>query len=90
MSYELPDWKGRHRAYLTEPEVKEIVEAWRSGRLVDREAINPLKKMVDEQVLDDGLWFTAASAPEAYLQQELRQLHTLIETSWLGIGDTDE
>lgn len=38
-----------------------------------------LKKIVDEQADDDGLWFKAQTAPEAYLQQELRRLHRAIE-----------
>ena len=36
-------------------------------------------EMVDEQALDDGLWFVAETAAEAYLQQELRALHACIE-----------
>lgn len=35
--------------------------------------------MVDEQAEDEGLWFQAKTAPEAYLQQELRKLHRCIE-----------
>ena len=38
-----------------------------------------IKKIVDEQAEDEGLWFLSATAPEAYLQQELRRLHTEIE-----------
>ena len=38
-----------------------------------------LKHLVDEQAEDEGLWFLAATAPEAYLQQELRRLHAAIE-----------
>lgn len=38
-----------------------------------------LQKLVDEQAEDDGLWFCAKTAPEAYLQQELRKLHAAIE-----------
>ena len=37
---ELPNWNDRRHATLTEPEVKEIVESWRSGQLVDSEAID--------------------------------------------------
>ena len=40
MNYDLANWEERRHATLTEPEVKEIVESWRSGRLVDREAID--------------------------------------------------
>ncbi len=38
-----------------------------------------VKKMVKEQAEDEGLWFEAQTASEAYLQQELRRLHRLIE-----------
>ena len=38
-----------------------------------------IKKLVDSQAEDDGLWFIAKTAPEAYLQQELRKLHAVIE-----------
>ena len=42
-------------------------------------------ELVKQQAEDDGLWFEAKTAPEAYLQQELRKLHTVIE----GIGPDD-
>jgi len=35
--------------------------------------------LVEQQASDEGLWFEAVTAPEAYLQQELRKLHLLIE-----------
>lgn len=38
-----------------------------------------LQDLVSEQAADDGLWFIAETAPEAYLQQELRRLHASIE-----------
>ena len=38
-----------------------------------------LRQLVAQQAEDDGLWFNAATAPEAYLQQELRKLHAAIE-----------
>lgn len=36
-------------------------------------------ELVKKQAEDDGLWFQAQTAPEAYLQQELRRLHKVIE-----------
>lgn len=39
-------------------------------------------EVVEEQANDEGLWFVAVTAPEAYLQQELRRLHAVIE----GLG----
>ena len=38
-----------------------------------------IKKLVAEQAEDEGLWFDAETAPEAYLQHHLRALHFLIE-----------
>ncbi len=35
--------------------------------------------LVNEQAKDEGLWFQATTAPEGYLQQELRRLHELVE-----------
>ena len=37
------------------------------------------RTVVDAQAEDGGLWFLAATAPEAYLQQELRRLHAVLE-----------
>lgn len=38
-----------------------------------------IRKLVEEQANDEGLWFQARTAPEAYLQQQLRLLHEVIE-----------
>ena len=49
----------------------------RNGRLIaQRDAI---QQVVDEQAEDEGLWFRAETAAEAYLQQELRRLHAAVE-----------
>ena len=40
-----------------------------------------IMELVDAQSNDDGLWFEAGTATEAYLQQELRRLHKSIEHS---------
>ncbi len=40
---------------------------------------NELLSIVAAQALDEGLWFKAETAPEAYLQQALRKLHAVIE-----------
>ena len=40
--------------------------------------LNPIE-IVNQQAEDDGLWFKAQTAPEAYLQQELRKLHKAVE-----------
>ena len=38
-----------------------------------------IRKMVDEQAEDEGLWFRAQTASEAYLQAALRNLHEEVE-----------
>jgi len=45
----------------------------------DMETIEKIKQIVFEQAEDEGLWFDAQTAPEAYLQAELRRLHAVIE-----------
>ena len=43
-------------------------------------ALAAIRALVDRQAEDGGLWFVARTAPEAYLQQELRRLHALVES----------
>ena len=43
--------------------------------------LKAIYKKVLEQAEDEGIWFEAETAPEAYLQMELRELHDLIEMS---------
>jgi len=43
------------------------------------QALEEIRKMVDKQAEDEGIWFNAETAPEAYIQQEFRKLHGLIE-----------
>jgi hypothetical protein len=38
-----------------------------------------IKAIVDEQADDEGLWFRAETAAEAYVQAALRRLHAAIE-----------
>ena len=41
--------------------------------------VDDIREVVDQQANDEGLWCEAETAPEAYLQQELRRLHRVIE-----------
>lgn len=55
-------------------------------RMADRiveleETIAVQLALVHKQAEDEGLWFIAQTAPEAYLQQELRRLHGVIEAN---------
>ena len=47
-------------------------------------ALATAQRVVDEQANDEGLWFTARTASEAYLQRELRRLHAVIEGGTFG------
>jgi hypothetical protein len=38
-----------------------------------------VRALVIEQADDEGLWFHAETAPEAYLQEALRKLHVAAE-----------
>ena len=46
---------------------------------IPRRLIAELQDIVAMQAEDEGLWFVAQTAPEAYLQQELRKLHAAVE-----------
>lgn len=48
------------------------------------ERLKLIRQLVDIQAEDDGLWFIADSASEAYFQQRLRELHTVIESDNLA------
>jgi hypothetical protein len=41
--------------------------------------LDEIYALVAEQAEDEGLWFVAHTAPEAYLQAALRRLHAKIE-----------
>jgi len=45
-----------------------------------------LKKLAARQAEDEGIFFIAETAAEAYLQQEIRKLHALIEENELDIS----
>ncbi len=44
-----------------------------------KDKLKKIKILVDKQAEDGGLWFDAETAPEAYLQNHLRELHRIIE-----------
>ena len=52
--------------------IRRIVEG-----IVERDR-KPIREIVNQQAEDGGLWFEATTAPEAYLQQELRRLHEIV------------
>jgi hypothetical protein len=60
----------------------EDVETIRAALQSPRVPVIKILETVLEQAEDDGLWFNAKYASEAYLQQELRRLHTVIERAY--------
>lgn len=59
-----------HREYIAEA----MVEIERLNKWAER-----VRKFVESQAEDEGLWFEAKTISEVYLQHELRKLHTVIE-----------
>jgi len=45
-----------------------------------------LWELVDRQAKDEGIWFLAETVTEAYLQQELRKLHDVVERQAVAFG----
>jgi hypothetical protein len=45
----------------------------------DDEILARARALARKQADDEGLWFKAETAPEAYLQRALRHIHAVIE-----------
>lgn len=77
------------RGALEEHQIGEEFLAYSLDRLVDaitknieywtQKQMNEAPQLVIEQAEDDGLWFEAQTASEAYLQTALRALHEAVE-----------
>lgn len=75
-----PGWIDNPPGRLTAAELEDAALIWGrfgfpGGDLEPRK----IRDLVKEQIEDEGLWFKATTAPEAYLQQELRRLHCVLE-----------
>jgi len=64
---------------MTPEEKRELFDRYVHRAISAEMTIIELQEFVAKQARDDGLWFEAQTAPEAYLQQELRRLHAEIE-----------
>lgn len=53
--------------------------------MTDKETLDMIRRFISEQAEDPGLWGQAQYASEAYVQQELRRLHRVIEN---GVYET--
>lgn len=50
--------------------------------------MDKILELVDKQAQDEGLWFDAMTASEAYLQAALRELHRVIEVdNWISVEE---
>jgi hypothetical protein len=66
--------------------VRELTALMGAVRAEERQRWRAVREVVDGQVEDGGIWFTAQTAPEAYLQQELGKLHAAIASSCVSAG----
>jgi len=64
----------------------EVIAFWNTRPTISGE-LGVIIETVNKQAEDDGLWFCAKTAPEAYLQQELRKLHTVCEAALKNPSD---
>lgn len=75
-----PGWIDNPPGRLTAAELEDAAMIWgRLGLPGSDHAAGKIRDVVKEQIEDEGLWFRARTAPEAYLQQELRRLHCALE-----------
>jgi len=58
--------------------------------MTETEKLKAIQDYVDKQACDEGLWFNAKTALEAYLQQELRDVFSDYLTWYLPRWDTRE
>lgn len=63
----------------SERSIADAFERQEEKRVVLAERLEILRDMSQRMAEDDGLWFIAVTASEAYLQQELRKLCAAIE-----------
>ncbi len=59
--------------------IRRLTAVVATARAEERERWRTVQQVVDQQTEDEVLGFTARTAPEAYLQQELRKLHEAVK-----------
>ena len=60
-------------------EISDYVDKLKDQIADCRECIDAIRLAVERQANDEALWVPAVTATEAYLQQELRKLHLIVE-----------
>jgi len=73
--------KARGRDAADATAIEQQMQKFAAIDIADKaeEQLSRLRALVDKQAEDEGLWFAAQTAPEAYLQAQLRLLHAVIE-----------
>ena len=72
--------RARHsRPMDVEHLVRRLTAVVATARAEERARWRTVQQVVDQQAEDEVLGFTARTAPEAYLQQELRKLHEAVK-----------
>ncbi len=66
---------GGIRMFHVKPEYQPALLA----ALLEQAGAIRVRALVEKQAEDSGLWFQAQTAPESYLQEQLRLLHSAIE-----------
>ena len=59
--------------------IRQLTAIVETARAEERERWRTVQQVVDQQAEDEVLGFAARTAPEAYLQQELRKLHAAVK-----------
>jgi hypothetical protein len=70
--------------------VRDALSSQTEAACAVRVPVIEILETVLEQAEDEGLWFNAKYASEAYLQQELRRLHAVIERAYAELSKTQE
>jgi hypothetical protein len=74
------NWHDQYKQqYIDNSKLNNALAEEHNARRKCEIALHSIRKVVDSQANDNGLWFVAYTASEAYLQQELRKLHDMIE-----------
>jgi len=67
--------------------LESLVDFWNTRE--PQQQLDTIKRLVNEQAEDEGLWFNPKYITEDYLQQALRHLHYVIEEGLTVIPPKD-
>lgn len=85
LNYDAPVVIEAFEDYLTKC-VDEALEERIKNPEAFEDAMDDLKRVIHEQIRDEGCWFIAQYATEAYLQERLRDLHRAADKILAAVG----